>query len=73
MTGVVAIGDELRIAGYALAGVDTVPASSDDEARAAWRELPDDTVLLLLTPDADRALAELLDERPNIVSAVLPE
>ncbi len=40
MSGIVAIGEELLLAGYALAGVDVLPAEDAAAARAAWEALP---------------------------------
>jgi vacuolar-type H+-ATPase subunit F/Vma7 len=73
MTRVIAIGEDIHMAGYALAGVEAMPASTVAEAQAAWCNLPEDTTVLLLDPDAHRALAEQLDEGTDIVWAVLPE
>lgn len=68
----VAIGDRLRLAGYALAGVDVRAAASREEVRAHWEALEPDVGLLILTPAAYDALAESLSERRRLVWAVLP-
>jgi len=69
----VAIGDERRLGGYALAGAEVRPAAGADDAAAAWEELADDVALVVLDPSAYSALAARLDKRPMVVWAVLPE
>lgn len=71
MSGVVAIGEEKLLLGYALVGVDVVPAEGADSARAAWDALPSDTGLVLLTPAARSALGPRVGERAVLI-AVLP-
>src|SRR5215467_12485494 len=60
---VVALGEEMRIRGYALAAVRVVTAERPDEVVAAWERLPPDVAVLLLTPMARSALAGRLEER----------
>jgi vacuolar-type H+-ATPase subunit F/Vma7 len=66
------IGPVLAVQGFGLAGALVRPAEDADAARAAWRLLPDDVAVVLLTADAAAALpADLLDrDRPLV--AVLP-
>ena len=71
MSRAVAIGDERRLAGYALAGVEVLPAVTDAEARAAWTSLDEETALVLLTPGAEEALAEAWAERPACLRVVV--
>lgn len=52
------IGEAVRTAGFALAGALVFPAEDAEQAHAAWRALPDDVAVLLLT---DRAAAWLGD------------
>ena len=73
MSRAVAIGDERRLGGFALAGVEVVPAAGAGEAAAAWEALDDDVALVVLDPQAYPALAPRLAERPMVVWAVLPE
>ena len=73
MSAAVAIGDELRLAGYAVAGVDVLPAASAAEAEAAFARLPDQTGLVILTSESRAALEALLAERDDIVWAEVPE
>ena len=73
MSRVAAIGDEMRLAGYRLAGVDIYPASSADECRTAWTRLAADVGLLVLTGDACAALEPRLSERPQLLWVVTPD
>jgi len=67
------IGTEHRVAGWSLAGVLVRPAESPAAAVAAWTALPDDVVLVLLTTDADAALAAAqVPPSPGRLRAVLP-
>jgi len=72
VSAVVALGDGLRLAGYALVGVDVRAASDPEAARAAWAALPPDVALAILTPDARAALTERLHERPDLLWVTLP-
>ncbi|WP_329316988.1 hypothetical protein [Streptomyces sp. NBC_01262] len=56
MGRVAAIGEQTRVAGLALAGVTALVAEEPDAVRRAWRELPPDTTLVIVTPAAARAL-----------------
>ncbi len=65
------IGEALEVEGYALAGVTVYPAASENEATAAWAALSAGTVLLILTANAARWLADLLPQRPEVLTAVM--
>jgi len=52
------IGEATRTAGFALAGAVVLVAENPDEARAAWRSLPADIAVLVLTPRAAAWLGE---------------
>jgi hypothetical protein len=69
---VIALGEALRVGGFALAAVEVVAAESPEEVVAAWQRLPEDTAVLLLTPMARSALADRLRERPRLLHARLP-
>jgi len=71
MRRIVAIGDEATLAGYTLAGVDLIEADTDARVREAWELVGDDVGLVLLTPEARRALPESLG-RPRLLRVVLP-
>jgi len=66
------IGESLRIAGYGLAGALLCPASDRESATAAWRELPTDVAVVVLTPSAAAWLDDELAARPAVLSVVLP-
>jgi vacuolar-type H+-ATPase subunit F/Vma7 len=57
---VAAIGSPAMVRGYALAGVRVLPAEDADEVREAWRSLPADVGLVVLTEQAAQALADTL-------------
>jgi vacuolar-type H+-ATPase subunit F/Vma7 len=69
---VAAIGDEGRLAGYALAGVKVHGAGDGSAARQAWRSLADEVACVILTVDAYRALEPVLHERADLIWAVVP-
>jgi len=65
------IGQELRIQGFTLAGAVTFAAEDQDEARAAWRSLPPDIAVVILTPDAAAWLGEQLRQRRDVLPVVM--
>ncbi len=71
MSEAAAIGDELRLGGYALAGVEVVHAAAPAEVEVAWQSLSEDVGLLLLTPEAHAVLCARLPES-GLVWAVVP-
>lgn len=66
---VAVIGELVRVQGFGLAGALVLPAEEPADVRAAWRSLPADVVVVILTP----AAAETLPEREGRLIAVLPE
>jgi len=72
VTRAAAIGEHVRVAGYALAGVEVLAAEDGRAALAAWERLADDVVCLILSPSARAALGPRLAERPRLVWTVLP-
>jgi vacuolar-type H+-ATPase subunit F/Vma7 len=73
MTGIVAIGDQERLRGFALAGVEVTVADDPAGTRAAWAALPPEVALVILTPGAHAALAESeLDPREQRLWVVMP-
>ena len=68
---IAAVGESERLRGFAFAGVHVVAAEDADEAaRAAWRSLPPESGLVILTRAAHAALADELpgpDERLWVV------
>ena len=72
MSRAAAIGEDVRLAGYGLAGVAVHAAEHADAVRAAWDALDDDVACLILTPAARAALGERLAERPRLLWTVMP-
>lgn len=72
MSRAAAIGEEVRVAGYGLAGVEVHPAEDAAEVTAAWDALADDVACVILTQNAHATLSERLAERPRVVWTVLP-
>lgn len=72
MSRAAAIGEDVRIAGYGLAGVEVHAAEEPAAVHAAWDALADDVACLILTPAARDALGDRLGERSRLVWAVLP-
>ena len=72
MSRAVAIGDELRLAGYALAGAEVVHAVAPAEVEAAWEGLDDAVALVVLTPESHSVLEPRIVERGDVVWAVVP-
>ena len=71
MTRAAAIGEDVRVAGYALAGVEVHAVADGAAANAAWDALAVDVAGLILTAMARDALGERLHERPYLVWAVI--
>jgi vacuolar-type H+-ATPase subunit F/Vma7 len=65
------IGQALRIEGFALAGALLCPAGDEDEARAAWRSLPPDVAVVVLTESAAGWLTGQLGQRPDVLPVVM--
>lgn len=72
MSGIVAIGESERVRGFALAGVQLATAEDPESARAAWRALPADVGLVILTSAAHGALAEELSAQERRLWVVMP-
>ena len=72
------IGEATRTEGFALAGAVVFTAENLDEAHAAWRSLPADVAVLVLTARAAAWLDDALHtgpgrSRPGMLLAVMPE
>jgi vacuolar-type H+-ATPase subunit F/Vma7 len=65
------IGEAVRVQGYALAGAVVYPAEDADQARAAWRSLPPDTAVVVLTARAAAWLGEA-QRRDGVLAVVMP-
>ena len=72
MGSIVALGSTHQIDGFALAGVNVVPARTDAEVTRAWEALGDDVGLVILSASAADALRTALTERPDLLTVVMP-
>ncbi|MBR7825607.1 hypothetical protein KDK95_04760 [Actinospica sp. MGRD01-02] len=68
---VVALGEEERVQGFALAGVRVVPAQDGTSVLEAWRELAPDAVVVILTRKAAQALGTRVRDSAAL-TVVLP-
>ncbi len=60
MSRVAVIGEQGQVQGFALAGAEVRFASSPEDVRTAWRELPGDVAVVILTPVASDAVKDLV-------------
>jgi vacuolar-type H+-ATPase subunit F/Vma7 len=72
MGKIVAVGERNRIQGYSIAGVEAVVAGTAADSIEAWRRLPRDVAVLILTSQAAAAIGDRIAERPDVLIAVLP-
>jgi vacuolar-type H+-ATPase subunit F/Vma7 len=72
MGAVAAIGERTRTAGLALAGVTVLVAEQPQAVRQAWADLPVDAELVIVTPEAARALGPALLEGVRPLTVVMP-
>jgi vacuolar-type H+-ATPase subunit F/Vma7 len=56
MGRIAAIGESIRVQGFALAGVLILPGDDPEAVRVSWSSLPADVEVVLLTPRAADAL-----------------
>jgi len=73
VTEIGALGEAAKVEGFALAGALVFTADERSDVEAAWDALPDDLGVLILTPAAADVLDARLDERPQLLSVVMPE
>ena len=69
---VTALGAPSALAGYLLAGARLIPAQGPEEVRQAWAQLPADTAVVILTPEAAAALADKLADPAVPLTVTLP-
>lgn len=68
MSRVAAIGEQGRVQGFSLAGAEVRLASTPEEVRAAWLDLPEDVAVVILTPSSAQALQDVAsDDRLTVV------
>ncbi|HEY7011112.1 MAG TPA: V-type ATP synthase subunit F [Streptosporangiaceae bacterium] len=63
MSRAAVIGEATAVQGFALAGAVVCPVENQDEAAAAWRSLPPDIAVVVLTARAASWLGEMLPRR----------
>jgi hypothetical protein len=73
MARVVVIGEPLQIHRYGLSAATLYPATDEAEAILAWRDMPDDIEVAVLTPSAARWLATEIARRPGVLPVLLAE
>ncbi len=71
MARVAVIGEAVRVQGFALAGALVLPAENQAQARAAWRALPFDVAVAVVTPRAAEAIGEAL-AASAVLTVVMP-
>lgn len=75
MSRVAVIGEAVLVQGFALAGALTCPAEDREQARAAWRSLPPDVAVAIVSPRAAAWLAgDGIGQRPGtrVLTVVMP-
>ena len=72
MARVAMIGQEPRIQGFRLAGAVICPAADPAAARQAWRSLPADVAVVVVTAAAAAWLGDELARRPDVLPVVMP-
>jgi len=72
MSRAAVIGEATVVQGFALAGAVVCPAESQDEARSAWRSLPPDIVVVVLTARAAAWLGGMLQGRDVLPVVMRP-
>ena len=72
MSRAAVIGEAVRVEGYALAGAVVYPAEDADQARTAWRTMPPDIAVVVLTARAAAWLGEAPQRRNGVLQVVMP-
>ncbi len=73
MTGrIVALGEAVRVAGFALAGATVFVAESPDAVCRMWAALPEDVAVVILTSDAAAALPSGAAPPEGVLMTVMP-
>jgi vacuolar-type H+-ATPase subunit F/Vma7 len=72
MSRAVAIGSDIRLAGYALAGVEVIDAADAGTVTRVLEVLEADVALVILDRDPDGAALAALRRRPGTVWCSLP-
>lgn len=69
---IAAIGEQALLDGFRLAGVSVFAGSTDVEVLHAWKALPPDTAVVILTPRSAQALEQVLADPRSPMTVVLP-
>ena len=72
MSRAAVIGEATAVQGFALAGAVVCPAENQDEAAAAWRSLPPDIAVVVLTARAASWLGEMPPRRDVLPVVMRP-
>ena len=72
MSRAAVIGEMVRVQGYVLAGAVVYPAEDAEQARAAWRSLPPDIAVVMLTARAAAWLGAAPPRREGVLPVVMP-
>ncbi len=72
MSRAAVIGEAVRAGGYVLAGAVVYPAEDAGQARAAWRSLPPDIAVVVLTARAAAWLGEAPQRHDGVLLVVMP-
>lgn len=72
MSRAVAIGSDVRLAGYALAGVEVIDAADAGTVTRLLEGLETDVGLVILDKDPDAGMLAVLRRRPGTVWCSLP-
>jgi vacuolar-type H+-ATPase subunit F/Vma7 len=72
MSAIAVIGEQEHARTFAFAGVRVIVADDPDAARTAWRSLPADVGLVILTAAAHAALDSELSHRDQRLWVVMP-
>jgi len=73
MGRVAVIGEARRAEGFALAGATVFCTEDAAGAREAWAALADDTALVVLSPMAAAAVAEMPAANDDLLTVVMPK
>jgi vacuolar-type H+-ATPase subunit F/Vma7 len=72
MNTVIALGATHALHGFALAGVTVVVATTEAEVTRAWSDLGAEVGLVIMSEAAAGILRGQLDDRPDVLIAVMP-
>jgi vacuolar-type H+-ATPase subunit F/Vma7 len=73
MNRIAALGEAVKVEGFALAGALVLAADGANEVDAAWDVLPEDVAVLIVTPSVEHRLASRFGDRPHLLTVVCPE